>query len=211
MKRTSGLRMFLAACIPGCGEMYLGYMKRGLSLLLVTAGIFALAVVLGIGAPAIFLPVVWLYAFFDSYNLRRQLEEGTARADDYLLGFLDQDARNFSALWGKRHGLVGWVLVIIGLYTLYSTVVYYFGWFIPGWLSSFLYRGVPRLALVAVLLGLGVWFIRGPRPQPEQDFASFVPPAEPTGESWSADAAAQPEPERAAAGVESADDGEEAQ
>ena len=202
MKRTSGLRMFLAACIPGCGEMYLGYMKRGLSLLLVTAGIFALAVVLGIGAPAIFLPVGWRYAVFDSYNLRRQLEEGTARADDYLLGFLDQDARNFSALWGKRHGLVGWVLVIIGLYTLYSTVVYYFGWFIPGWLSSFLYRGVPRLALVAVLLGLGVWFIRGPRPRPEQDFASFVPPAEPVS---GADAAAPD------GGAEPADDGEEAQ
>jgi hypothetical protein len=203
MKRTSGFRMFLAACIPGCGEMYQGYMKRGLSLMLVTAGIFALAVALGLGAPAIFLPVVWLYAFFDSYNLRRQLEEGTAPEDGYLLNFLDQDAQRFSVLWGKRHGLVGWVLVIIGLYTLYSTVVYYFGWFIPGWLSSFLYRGVPRLVLVAVLLGLGIWFIRGPRPRPEQDFASFVPPAEPV--SGAGAAASDGETESAA------DDGEEAQ
>ena len=30
MKRKHGFLLFIAACIPGCGEMYQGYMKRGI-------------------------------------------------------------------------------------------------------------------------------------------------------------------------------------
>ena len=43
-------------------------MKRGLSLLLLFFVILAVSGFLGLAALAFFLPVVWLYAFFDSYN-----------------------------------------------------------------------------------------------------------------------------------------------
>ena len=33
MRRKHGLLLFIASCIPGCGEMYQGYMKRGISIL----------------------------------------------------------------------------------------------------------------------------------------------------------------------------------
>ena len=43
MKRKHGLLLFIAACIPGCGEMYQGYMKRGVSILTAFCAVFALA------------------------------------------------------------------------------------------------------------------------------------------------------------------------
>ena len=42
MNRKHGLLLFLCACIPGCGQMYQGYMRRGVSLL-------------GLGCGAVFL------------------------------------------------------------------------------------------------------------------------------------------------------------
>ena len=34
MREKHGLMLFITSCLSGCGQMYQGYMKRGLSLLL---------------------------------------------------------------------------------------------------------------------------------------------------------------------------------
>ena len=179
-----GLRMFLASCIPGCGQMYQGYMKRGVSLLTAVCLVVALAGFLNIGELAIFLPVLWLYAFFDSYNIRNLTEsQGDAGPDRYLLGIFDHDKEKLSALCRGRHSLIGWSLIAVGVYALYSTLLHSFGWAIPDWLYGFVYRGLPRMVLIAVMIGLGIWFIRGPREKRNPDFQAFVPPEAPEAES----------------------------
>ena len=80
MRQKHGLLLFLTSCVPGCGEMYQGYMKRGMSILTIFCGIFALAVFLEIGALAVLMLPVWLFSFFDSYNLRAQADEDEGRA-----------------------------------------------------------------------------------------------------------------------------------
>lgn len=122
MKEQHGFLLFLTSCMCGCGQMYQGYMKRGLSLLLSFFVIIAVAGFLMLGPLAFFTPVVWLYAFFDSYNLRRQIVQGTAPEDAYLFGLSDMDSQQMTALLKKRHSVVGWVLVIVGLYLLYDMV-----------------------------------------------------------------------------------------
>ena len=39
MQRKSGFLTFCFACLPGVGEMYLGYMKRGLSVMIAFWGL----------------------------------------------------------------------------------------------------------------------------------------------------------------------------
>ena len=123
MKRKQGLLFFISSCIPGCGQMHQGYMKRGMSLLTVFCGIFAIAAFLNIGALTALMVPVWLYAFFDSYNLRTQLDGGTAPADAFLLGLDQADGERMALLCRKRHSLVGWGLVLLGVYVLFETVV----------------------------------------------------------------------------------------
>ena len=48
MKRKSGFLTFCLAFCPGAGQMYQGYMKRGLSLMLMCCVIGVLAMLLGI-------------------------------------------------------------------------------------------------------------------------------------------------------------------
>ena len=179
MKKTNRFLLFLTSCLSGCGQMYQGYMKRGISLLLLFFAIFVVMTFLSLTPLAFLLPVVWAYAFFDSYNLRARLEDGAAPEDAYLFGLSEMDQRQMRALLGRRHSLIGWVLVALGAYMLYDTVLDQLGWLWNSWLYSLLRYDVPRLAVTVLVIALGGWFIRGPKARREDDIPAFVPPARP--------------------------------
>ena len=122
MTHRNGFLLFISSCLSGCGQMYQGYMKRGLSLLLAFCLILFASTYFFLGALALFLPVIWLYAFFDSYALRSQLAAGTAPEDAFLFGLSDMDSKRLGELLRKRHSLIGWALVVVGVYMLYDTV-----------------------------------------------------------------------------------------
>ena len=184
MKRKHGLFLFIASCIPGCGEMYQGYMKRGVSILTAFCGVFALAVFLEVGALTVLMLPLWLFSFFDSYNLRSQTdEEAAAHPDAYLFGLSDLNAEKLSTLCRRRHSLVGWGLVILGVYIFYTTVAGrvadFFDQFFDAWgIDRILTYDVPRLAVTVGIIALGVWFIRGPKGASAEDIPPFTPPEE---------------------------------
>ena len=184
MKRKHGLSLFIASCIPGCGQMHQGYMKRGASLLTAFCGVFALAVFLEVGALAVLMIPLWLYAFFDSYNLRAQTdEEAAANPDAYLFGLSDMDAEQMTALLQKRHSLIGWGLVLAGLWLLWQRVADWlyelFQFIFPDYSFYYLFHyNIPRLVMTVFIIALGIWFIRGPKKAKGEDIPAFVPPAQ---------------------------------
>lgn len=204
MKHPHGFLLFLTSCLCGCGQMYQGYMKRGLSLLLGVFTLIAAAGFLRLGPLAFFAPVIWLYAFFDSYNLRRQIDQGTAPEDAYLFGLSDMDARQMTALLQKRHSVIGWALVIVGMYLLYDTLIRRLGGILWDWLYYFLCYDLPRVVMTVLVIALGLWFIRGPkvRAVPEDDIPPFTPPvsggAEPSESAPDPEAAEPLETEQSA-------------
>ena len=182
MTPKNGFLLFIASCLSGCGQMYQGYMKRGVSLLLAFCLVLFASTYFYLGTLALFLPVIWLYAFFDSYALRSQLSAGTAPEDAFLFGLSDMDSNRLGELLRKRHSLVGWVLVAVGVYMLYDMLMgqlsgLFFGWF-GEWLYSLLRYGLPRVVITVLVILLGLWFIRGPRAKaPIEDIPPFTPPA----------------------------------
>ena len=81
--RKSRILTFLFALWPGAGQMYLGYMKRGVSLMGLFFLIFAIMGFLGLSFLAFLLPIIWFYAFFDTMNLRSMSYEFLPQ-DDFL-------------------------------------------------------------------------------------------------------------------------------
>ena len=67
----NGFLTFCCAFIPGAGQMYQGYMKRGLSLILTACCIGMVSSLLN--PVLLLLVVVWMYSFFDTFNLRAQI------------------------------------------------------------------------------------------------------------------------------------------
>ena len=183
MKRKHGLLLFIAACIPGCGQMYQGYMKRGISILTAFCAVFALAVFLEIGALAVLMLPLWLFSFFDSYNLRGQTDaQAEANPDAYLFGLSDMDSQRMSDLLRKRHSLVGWVLVVFGVYILFDTFIgrlmqLMCEWMGQWWLYDVVMRDMPRMVVTIFIIALGIWFIRGPKKAKAEDIPAFTPPA----------------------------------
>ena len=183
MTPKNGFLLFIASCLSGCGQMYQGYMKRGVSLLLSFFLVIFVSTYFYLGTLALFLPVIWLYAFFDSYALRSQLSAGTAPEDAFLFGLSDMDSKRLGALLHKRHSLIGWVLVAVGVYMLYDMLMgqlsnLFFGWF-GEWLYSLLRYGLPRVVITVLVILLGLWFIRGPKAKApiDDDIPPFTPPA----------------------------------
>ena len=160
-------------------------MKRGVSILTAFCAVFALAVFLEIGALAVLMIPLWLFSFFDSYNLRGQTDaQAESNPDAYLFGLSDMDSRRMSDLLRKRHSLVGWGLVILGVYVFYTTAAdwvtdFFYQFFDAWWIGRILSYDVPRLAVTVGIIALGVWFIRGPKKA--EDIPAFTPPEEPAG------------------------------
>ena len=181
MKHKHGILFFISSCIPGCGQMHLGFMKRGISILTACSALCVIAIALYMEELILLLVPVWLASFFDSYNLRQRLEEDATPADTFLFGLSDLDAEKFSRLFSRRHSLVGWGLVVTGIYMLYDTVMprlinrlceYLDDWF----LYDVLVRDLPRLGITIGIILLGIWFIRGPKKAKAEDIPVFVPP-----------------------------------
>ena len=92
--KKNGILTLLFACIPGAGQMYQGYMKRGLSLITMFCLFIILGSTTGLDALVVGCIVVYMYSFFDTLNLRAQLAAEKAPEDDYLVHFNWHDARH---------------------------------------------------------------------------------------------------------------------
>ena len=198
-QRKKGLFLFVCSCIPGCGQMYQGYMKRGLSLMLLFWGLIAVTFFLNMEVLLFFLAPIWLYTYFDSYNLRSRMDQGGPEDDEFLFGLSDVDSEKFAALCRERHSLLGWLLVGLGVYMLYDRIIRRLASFLweyeyLNWLYDLLVYDVPRLVVTFGIIALGLWFIRGPKKAapPAEDIPIFTPPAA------EAESAAEPEAPQAA-------------
>lgn len=180
----NGLLTLLFAFIPGAGQMYQGYMKRGLSLMLMCCAICVLAVVF---APiAFFLLVVFMYSFFDTLNLRAQIALGNAPADDYLVHFNTKDKR-LARMLLDSHKLVGWALIAFGALIAYENII-------MDLLNDVLWRWgrdsvvfrafylvmdqLPDVVLCVALILCGAWLVRGPKKGSKKQAEAPEDPAE---------------------------------
>ena len=102
--KKNGILTLLFACIPGAGQMYQGYMKRGLSLITMFCLFIILGSTTGLDALVVGCIVVYMYSFFDTLNLRAQLAAEKAPEDDYLVHFNWHDAR-MTQFMGESHKL----------------------------------------------------------------------------------------------------------
>mgnify|MGYP001029750493 FL=1 len=215
MRLIHWLLHFIFSCVPGCGQMYQGYMKRGLSQCVMF--FLGCGVVIFLQAEALMtlLAPLWLYTFFDSYNLRRCLREGYGPEDSYLFGLSDWDSHRLAELLNRRHSFLGWALVVMGVYTLYQLTArrlfsFLFRDFLPWmeWLYDLLVWDMPRILGSVLILGLGLWFIRGPKVHIEDDEpytppSSSEPPPKMDPTSWTeAEAKVHSQPEPQAPGAE---------
>ena len=167
--KKNGILTFLFAFVPGAGQMYQGYMKRGLSLITM----FCLCIMAGMLLEPLVMTalIVWMYSFFDTFNLRAQFIAGTAPADDYLVHFNTKDAR-LTLFFRDSHKLLGWALIALGAMVAYQNIImrvlgdvmWRWGQNNPFFRAIYLMLDeLPQIVACVALVVCGLWLVRGPK------------------------------------------------
>ena len=62
-KKKNGFFTFICSLIPGAGEMYLGFMKEGVSIMSLAFILFGFAACINIEPVLFLIPIIWFYSF----------------------------------------------------------------------------------------------------------------------------------------------------
>ena len=173
MKKNSFLT-FLAAFIPGAGQMYLGMMKRGVILMALFAFfVFLSATFLSIFAIA--LPVIWCYAFFDTINAKNCTPEELHQLNEqFSFGISSGRKDSIAKLLQKRHLLIGSGLIILGVYAIFENLLRpILTEFLDIRWVNHLFYDLPTLLVSVAIIALGVYLVRGKKEKREDDYVAF--------------------------------------
>ena len=167
----NGILTFLFAFCPGAGQMYQGYMKRGLSLITMFCLFIMAGALTGLDPLIVGCLIVWMYSFFDTFNLRAQIGAGTAPADDYLVHINWQDKR-MEQFMMDSHKLLGWGLIALGALVAYQNIImrvlgdvmWRWGQDNPVFRAIYLMLdALPQIVVCVALIVCGMWLVRGPK------------------------------------------------
>lgn len=169
-RKKSRFWLFICSLIPGAGEMYLGFMKMGVSLMLgfvvlsIAAGILDLSMIY-------FIPMVmYAYCFFHANNLGTLGdEEFYAVRDQYLFGLdgLSDIEKMQDRLSQRYRKIAAAVLIIIGVVMLWDQI---FSWLLEivghdnyylSRIRYFMRHDFLRIVFAVVVIWIGCRLIRG--------------------------------------------------
>lgn len=155
---------FLFSLMPGAGEMYMGFMKRGVSTMLVFLGIFCVSTVTNIAEGLVLLPVIWCYSFFTVLNLAELPEEEFYQQEDHYILLNTAELPRIADLERGKVKFIAAALVIVGAFVAMDSL-WEMAWaMMPEWLwdlASPLHRGIPKVVIALLLIAFGVYLIRG--------------------------------------------------
>jgi hypothetical protein len=120
IRKKSSFLTFCCALLPGAGQMYMGFMKRGISLMSIFFLLTFSATWLNIGPLMFIAPVIWFFAFFDTLNLRAMPDDEFYAMEDNYLIMPDVAKEKLNLLQGKYRTVFAVVLIIIGVSILWN-------------------------------------------------------------------------------------------
>lgn len=170
-KKKNRFLSFCFSLLPGAGEMYLGFMKMGLSLISVFALSIIITLYFNIGVMGFAVFVVWVYGFFHANNLASLSDEEFNRIEDeYLFGFGEKDLDSLKdSVMGKYRKIFAIILILFGISMLWQTFCRLLRYIVGNdyyyqYIHSFMRTissDVPRVLIAFLIIWLGIKLIRG--------------------------------------------------
>jgi len=162
---------FLLSFVPGAGQMYQGFLKKGTSIMSIFFAEILLAGIVNIDWLLLGLPVIWAYSFFDSLNTNSLPDEEFDRMQDGYL--FTNDSQGFKVPAGKFRIPAAVILILMGSYVLLENIAYmlrnFFGYSYGWWFMDLVFDYVPRFAFAAAVIIAGIYLIKGKKVQIDND------------------------------------------
>lgn len=162
-KQKKGFLTFICSLIPGAGELYMGFEKQGLSILITFWGIVAISALTGMTFILCLLPIIWFYSFFHTHNLKNLTEEEFMLEKDRYLINLGYVMENKEELLQKYRAVIAGALILIGAAVIGKSLVRVLWNVIPMYLYDVFSSAIHLIGGGVVGIGiiiLGVYFLR---------------------------------------------------
>lgn len=161
-KQKRGFWLFIFSLIPGAGEMYMGFKKQGLSIMLLFWGVFALGACTGMDWLIFLIPIIWFYSFFNVHNLKSLSEEEFYSVEDSYILHMDKLIGDIDSLLTHHRKLTAIVLIIFGASILWNNIVDFFYIILPDYLANilgtFAYH-LPQLIIAIAIIFAGIYIL----------------------------------------------------
>lgn len=165
-RKKSKFLTFIFSLLPGAGEMYMGFMKMGVSLMAEFFGIIFLATVTDVSQLLMIDIILWFYAFFHVHSIAGASDEEFSRLEDkYLIPFYESNPGRQSKMMRRFCSIV---LIVLGAFMLWNMGIKMLGsiLYLPG------VEYVPKVLVAVGLILLGIVMIQGKKEALDQEEAS---------------------------------------
>ncbi|MBR5799881.1 MAG: hypothetical protein IKY23_07440 [Lachnospiraceae bacterium] len=175
-KKKNRFLTFCFSLLPGAGEMYMGFMKMGLSLMLAFFGLFWISELLIMSELFLLSIVVWFYGFFHANHLASLNDEEFAKAEDRYLIPMEgiTDGKNFVL---KYHKWVAGFLILGGACLLWNTAADLMYKRFPAIHELMFMIGnyMPRVLIALLIMAAGIRMIKGKKAELAQNIQTEAP------------------------------------
>ena len=163
-QKKSKFFTFIFSFIPGAAEMYMGFMRQGLSLM----ALFMVSIVgIASGIEILFIPamiLIWFYSFFHARNVAAlSAEEFSNLPDVFLWEGLAED-RSFKISSPTIRKWAAGILMVIGAVILWDNFYYVVINIIPDRYWDELYPlldSVPEVVMAVLVIFIGIKLMAG--------------------------------------------------
>lgn len=166
--KKNGFFNFCFACFPGAGQMFQGFLKKGVSIMLLFFGIIALTAWSGLDEILFCLPVIWFYGFFDALNTNSLSDEEFIQIKDEYL-FVNS---NIDKVDLKKFRIpVAVFFVLLGMYSLIKEFLRNLqSYGLISWETVYVIEDmVPRTVFSLAVIALGVYLIHGKKTELQEE------------------------------------------
>lgn len=167
---------FLCFCfsmLPGCAEMYMGFMKSGISLMAVFFGLIALSAILNIGEIIFLAVIVWFYGFFHGNNLAGLSQAELEMQEDNYLFHLEEIKEKSANLSHSYRKIISYILILLGTVLCIRSCFDMIRQFLPDIVIR-LYDVVgyhmPQLIVGVGIIAIGLTMIKGKKQELLEEF-----------------------------------------
>lgn len=163
-KKKNKFLTFCCSLIPGAGEMYMGFMKMGLSLMGMFFLIVTVAAMFELGPVVILAFIAWFYSFFHVHNLAGMADEEFYAVEDEYLFHLGEDGNLGQKLSTQYRKIIAVVLILLGVLLIWNSMYWVIMQFMPegvAWVIREIGYRLPKLVIGIAIVMAGIYMIRG--------------------------------------------------
>jgi hypothetical protein len=164
IRKKNSFFTFCFSFLPGAGQMYMGFMKRGVSLMSAFFLLIFLSIWLDMGTLLFAMPIIWFFAFFDTFNLRAMPDDEFYAMEDRYLIISDITKEKAQVLQSKYRNVLALILIVIGFTILWNNLLDLFRDLMPRFMIDLMYHFgyyFPQLLVGFGIIALGLYLIRG--------------------------------------------------